>query len=59
MSDEEFIKLVVKMRQARKDYFRTRDSMALNLSKRLEREVDDLIERKTEKAENNQGSLFQ
>lgn len=40
----EFVKLVKEMREAQKLYFRTRTGSALELSKRLEKEVDAKIE---------------
>lgn len=38
-----FVNTVEKMREAQKNYFKTRDPMWLKESKRLEEEVDDLI----------------
>lgn len=43
MSDHQFRDLVRKMRQAQKEYFRTRNSGWLRLSKDLERKVDDAL----------------
>lgn len=43
MNDQEFIDLVYAMRQAQKDYFKTRSKQALERSKRLEAEVDQVI----------------
>lgn len=40
MNYREFRSLVTSMRAAQKEYFRSRDSAALENSKRLEREVD-------------------
>jgi len=45
MSAKEFYDLVVKMRKAQKEYFRTRLSSFLKESKELERQVDNEIER--------------
>jgi Lar family restriction alleviation protein len=42
--DPDFVMLVTKMRQAQKDYFRTRDVGHLTESKSLERQVDQYIE---------------
>ena len=43
MSQAQFILLVRDMRNAQKNYFRTRDKIVLEESKRLEREVDAVI----------------
>jgi hypothetical protein len=40
VSDTEFVKLVVRMREAQRKYFRTRAQGDLNDSKNLERQVD-------------------
>lgn len=45
MTAREFYNLVVKMRKAQRDYFRTRSIRPLNESKRLEAQVDAEIER--------------
>lgn len=45
MSPKEFFDKVSRMREAQKDYFRTRSGRALNDSKRLEQEIDAEIER--------------
>lgn len=45
MTPQEFFHKVERMRSKQKEYFRTRSSAALTDSKRLEREVDDEIER--------------
>ena len=45
MNAREFYNLVVKMRKAQRDYFRTRSQRALNDSKEYERQVDDEIKR--------------
>ena len=47
MNAKEFFDLVNSMRKAQREYFATRSSDALELSKRLEREVDKEIERVT------------
>ena len=44
MNIEEFAKLVKKMRDAQKMYFKTRDSKVLSESKRLEKEVDKAVD---------------
>ena len=38
---EEFVKLVAEMRQAQKDYFKSRSPEALERAKNLERQVDE------------------
>lgn len=45
MNHREFFDKVSEMREAQKEYFRTRSSAALNRSKALEREVDNEISR--------------
>lgn len=47
MSYAEFVKLAKATRDAQRTYFRTRTSQALEESKRLERELDDAIDRET------------
>lgn len=62
MNAREFYNLVVKMRKAQRDYFRTRSIRPLNESKRLEAQVDAEIERVTkieqEQAERAQQKLL-
>ena len=55
MTPKEFFNKVCRMRKAQKEYFRTRSSRALSDSKRLEKEIDDEIERvnKVMEAKNN------
>lgn len=55
MRPREFFDKVSRMRKAQKEYFRTRSSRALSDSKRLEKEIDDEIERvnKVMEAKNN------
>lgn len=55
MTPKEFFDKVSRMRKAQKEYFRTRSSRALSDSKRLEKEIDDEIERvnKVMEAKNN------
>ena len=48
MTPKEFFSLVEKMREAQKEYFRSRLSSELSKSKRLEKEVDDEIKRVNE-----------
>jgi hypothetical protein len=43
MTPEEFVVLVGRMRDAQREYFRTRDPEVLNRSKYLERQVDRAI----------------
>lgn len=56
MTSREFFDKVAAMRQAQRDYFKTRDKDTLIRSKMLEKEVDKEIERVTEIMEthNNQ-----
>lgn len=60
MTPKEFFEKVVKLREAQKNYFKTRSSMALQLCKRLEKEIDEEIERvnKIINKPNPQSSLF-
>lgn len=48
MTAREFFDKVASMRQAQRDYFKTRDKEVLIKSKQLEKEVDDEIKRVTE-----------
>lgn len=43
MESNEFVKLVAQMREAQRNYFKTRDRSWLAKSKALERQVDNLI----------------
>ncbi len=45
MTPEAFLRCVERMRTAQRAYFRTRSSVSLRASKRLEKAVDDEIER--------------
>lgn len=45
MNAKQFFETVVKMREAQKDYFRTRSQIYLTQSKQLEREIDNEIKR--------------
>lgn len=60
MNAKEFFEKVVKMREAQKNYFKTRSSMDLQLSKKLEREIDNEIARVNQiiNKPNPQSSLF-
>lgn len=62
MTAREFYNIVVKMRKAQRDYFRTRSQRSLTESKQLERQVDAEIERVTkieqEQAEKQQQKLL-
>ena len=50
MDQEEFFETVCKMRQAQKDYFKTRNIASLDKAKQLERTVDnEIIRRKEQK----------
>lgn len=42
-NNKPFFDLVSKMRQAQKEYFRTRSASVLNEAKRLEKQVDDAL----------------
>ena len=54
MNNLEFYNLVKEMRQAQKEYFRTRSKDILNRSKELERKVDAELQ----SINDNQTSLF-
>lgn len=45
MSPYDFFWLVARMRQAQREYFRTRSAAALRESRRLEKDIDAEIER--------------
>lgn len=45
MNAYDFFNLVTKMRDKQKEYFRTRSASALQESKRLEKQVDEEIQR--------------
>lgn len=55
MAPKEFFDKVCRMRKAQKEYLRTRSGRALSDSKRMEKEIDDEIERvnKVMEAKNN------
>lgn len=57
MKPKEFFDKVVQMREAQKEYFRTRSPQALSESKRLEREIDAEIKRVND-IMNNGSELF-
>lgn len=48
MNAYDFFNLVTKMRDKQKEYFRTRSASALQESKRLEKQVDEEIQRVNE-----------
>jgi hypothetical protein len=56
MKPEEFYLLVANMRNAQKEYFKTRSRDLLSKSKQLEKQVDDEIKRAKEGA--SQTALF-
>lgn len=60
MNAREFFDLVSEMRKAQKDYFKTRRTGSLNMSKQLEKQVDDEIRRVNDilKPQPKQGELF-
>ena len=45
MNSRDFFDMVCRMRKAQKNYFKTRDRDALNMSKEIERQVDEEINR--------------
>ena len=45
MNSRDFFDMVCRMRKAQKSYFKTRDRDALNLSKEIEKQVDEEINR--------------
>lgn len=61
MAPKEFFEKVEKLREAQKNYFKTRSSMALQLCKKLEKEIDEEIARvnKITNKPNQQSSLFE
>lgn len=60
MDAKTFFEKVKRMREAKKDYFKTRSTRYLNESKRLEKEIDDEIKRvDTIIAERNSPKLWQ
>ena len=52
MKPKEFFDAVVRMREKQQEYFKTKTSSALTESKRLERVIDDEIERAANEAAN-------
>lgn len=54
----QFFRLVERMRDKQKEYFRTRSAAVLNESKHLERDVDKEIQRVNNVLDNRQPSLF-
>jgi hypothetical protein len=53
-----FATSVQQMRNAQKEYFRTRSGIALTDSKKLEKEVDDIVKTIITPAPSNQQSLL-
>lgn len=45
MNAKEFFNLVMRMREAQKEYFKTRSSLDLRQAKNIEKEIDAEIER--------------
>ena len=45
MNSRDFFDMVCRMRKAQKNYFKTRDRDALNMSKEIEKQVDEEINR--------------
>ncbi|MBR5965392.1 MAG: hypothetical protein IK015_04690 [Treponema sp.] len=60
MTAGQFADKVFVMRQAQKDYFRTRSTESLKLSKTLEKEVDEILVERKNRSKNleKQGLLF-
>jgi hypothetical protein len=50
--------LVKEMREAQKEYFRTRSSIALAKSKKLEKDVDDMVASVGVPSRSSQNRLF-
>jgi hypothetical protein len=44
MDNKEYAELVERMRKAQNQYFKTRSSIDLNISKKLEKDVDEATE---------------
>ena len=59
MTAKDFFKLVEKMRQNQKDYFKTRSTESLRKSKELEKQVDDEIARVNKIMSDKQMNLFE
>ncbi len=57
MTPKEFFDLVARMRKMQQEYFRTRTSASLSVSKKLERAVDAEIER-VNRITNDSRNLF-
>jgi hypothetical protein len=55
---EVFFNKVRRMRGHQKEYFRYRASSDLQLAKRFEREVDELIKKEVEERKSNQKEIF-
>lgn len=45
MNSRDFFDMVCRMRKAQKNYFKTRDRDALNVSKEIEKQIDEEINR--------------
>ena len=58
MDPRKFYELVVRMRRSQKEYARTRSSVSLAASRKLEREVDGEIERVERIMKERQKTLF-
>ena len=60
MTTGEFADKVSAMREAQKEYFKYRTKEALQRSKQLEKEVDDILGNRKKRIENTveQGTLF-
>lgn len=58
MNAKQFFDLVAQMRKAQKDYFKTRSAAYLEMSKSLERQVDEEIARVDKVLNDKQQTLF-
>ena len=59
MTTGEFADLVQAMRDAQKEYFKTRSTAALNKSKELDKQVDTILEERSKREyERNNPGLF-
>lgn len=58
MNAKEFFNKVAVMREAQKQYFKSRSSIYLNASKKLEKEIDQEIARVQKATSTTEPSLF-
>lgn len=57
MNTQEFINLVTLMRKLQKDYFKTRNTLTLAMCKKVEKQVDDFLQ-KSQEPETKKPDLF-